>query len=473
MDSAQRPNFVRENDRRKFCDDTPDDPFKITVAVLSGRLVYLLNQSHLDHTSSTAVTSPKIRLHFLDALRAFAILMMLQGHFVDTLLAPEFRDAGNPVFSLWTFMRGLTAPVFFTVTGIVFVYLLLKENKPLREHVRVRKGIRRAFFLLALGYLLKWNLLSVLTLNLSPYHIAVDVLHVIGLALLALIGIYAFHRLTGASYPFVSGLMGLAIFLVFPVVEQADWSSLSIVLQNYMTMEHGSTFTVFPWLGYTLIGGVIGSVVHYHTAWFKQWWMPVVLLTAGLWLHFSSFTIFTNIHQMLGWELSQLWLDKQYLFWRFGHVLVVLSVFVLLEQMLKKGFHPLFLKIGSETLTVYGGHYVLLYGTWFGIGLSQLWKQSLTPEQTLLGVALFELFFILLIAHIEKVREVWYEKLPAMLARTFRRARVLVLRRTHRILLEYRREQPAIIQNINALAFQILHRAFHLIPAKSLRRYTK
>ncbi|HRF38137.1 MAG TPA: heparan-alpha-glucosaminide N-acetyltransferase domain-containing protein, partial [Saprospiraceae bacterium] len=111
----------------------------------------------MDHISSTAVTSPKIRLHFLDALRAFAILMMLQGHFVDTLLAPEYRDLNSPIFNAWTFMRGLTAPVFFTVTGIVFVFLLLKENKPLKEHVRVRKGIRRAFFLLALGYLLKWN----------------------------------------------------------------------------------------------------------------------------------------------------------------------------------------------------------------------------------------------------------------------------------------------------------------------------
>jgi uncharacterized membrane protein len=434
---------------------------------------FFFNHSHLDHVFPTAVSTPKIRLHFLDALRAFAILMMLQGHFVDTLLAPEYRDLGNPIFNAWTFMRGLTAPVFFTVTGIVFVFLLLKENKPLREHVRVRKGIRRAFFLVALAYLLKWNAFSVLTLNFAPYHIAVDVLHVIGLALLALIGIYALHRVTGVSYPIVSGLLGLVVFLVFPKIELADWSHLPIVLQNYLTMQNGSVFTVFPWLGYTLIGGVIGSIVHYQTSWFKRWWMPAILLIAGLWLHFSAYTIFANVHQMLGWELSQLWLGKHYLFWRFGHVLIVLSVFVFLEQVLKKGFHPLFLKIGSETLTVYGAHYVILYGTWFGIGLSQLWKHALTPGQTIIGVLLFEVFFILLIAHIEKVRQVWYEELPAALVLAFRRVRVMVLRRSHRILLDYRREQPAIIQYIHNQVFQILHRAFHLIPAKSLRRYSK
>ena len=41
------------------------------------------------------------RLYFIDAVRAFAILMMLQGHFIDTLLAVEFRDPNN-----WHTIRG-------------------------------------------------------------------------------------------------------------------------------------------------------------------------------------------------------------------------------------------------------------------------------------------------------------------------------------------------------------------------------
>ena len=39
------------------------------------------------------------RLYFIDAVRAFAILMMLQGHFIDTLLAPIYRDKTG-VFAL-------------------------------------------------------------------------------------------------------------------------------------------------------------------------------------------------------------------------------------------------------------------------------------------------------------------------------------------------------------------------------------
>ncbi len=396
---------------------------------------------------------------------------MLQGHFVDTLLAPAYRDLNNPVFSAWSFMRGLTAPVFFTVTGIVFVFLLLKEHKPLREHVRVRKGIRRAFFLLALGYLLKWNVGYLLTLQFFPYHFTVDVLHVIGLALLLLIGVYAIHRLWGISYPLLSGLIGITIFLLFPVVEAYDWSSTPRGLANYFTIAYGSTFTVLPWLGYTMLGGVIGSIVHFHTAWFKKWWIFPLIFGVGMWLHFSSYTIFSNVHQMLGWDLSALWLEKQYLFWRFGHVLIVLSVFILLEQLLKRGFHPLFLKIGSETLTIYGAHYVILYGTWFGVGLAQLWKQQLDPFEAVLGVILFETFFILLIAHIEKVREVLYQDIPALTAYIFRLIRVKVLRNAHQLYVRYQAQLPFIARYLSIAAYRALALVFQILPVRELRKW--
>lgn len=424
----------------------------------------------MSQLTTAAEATPKIRLYFLDALRAFAILMMLQGHFVDTLLAPEFRDLSNPFFSIWTFMRGLTAPVFFTVTGIVFVFLLLKEQKPLREHVRVRKGIRRAFMLLALGYLLKWNLFAVLTFNFHSYHFAVDVLHVIGLGLLLLIGIYAAHRTWGFSFPIVAGILGVIIFLMFPVVEALDWSAAPRFLANYFTMKNGSTFNIFPWLGYTLMGGVIGSVAHYRTGWFKKWWMPLALLSAGLWLHFSSYTIFSNISHVLASELSQKWLANQYIFWRFGHVLIVLSVFIFLEQILRKGFHPLFLKIGSETLTIYGGHYVVLYGTWLGIGLSQLWYRQLDPVQVVVGALLFEAVFILLIANIEQVRFRLTSDLVLPTARMYRRFRILVLRNIHRTIMRNKHEYPTLAGWLTAHAFRAVWFVFQRIPQRALRK---
>ena len=69
------------------------------------------------------------RLYFIDAVRAFAILMMLQGHFIDTLLAVEFRDPNNLAYTTWRYFRGITAPVFFTISGLTFTYLLIKAKE--------------------------------------------------------------------------------------------------------------------------------------------------------------------------------------------------------------------------------------------------------------------------------------------------------------------------------------------------------
>ena len=46
---------------------------------------------------------PNQRLYFIDAVRAFAILMMLQGHFIDTLLAPEFRSDDFIAYRIWSY----------------------------------------------------------------------------------------------------------------------------------------------------------------------------------------------------------------------------------------------------------------------------------------------------------------------------------------------------------------------------------
>ncbi|MEC8324240.1 MAG: heparan-alpha-glucosaminide N-acetyltransferase domain-containing protein, partial [Bacteroidota bacterium] len=68
------------------------------------------------------------RIYFIDAIRAFAILMMLQGHFIDTLLAVEFRDTSYLAYNIWHYFRGITAPTLFSISGLIFTYLMLKSN---------------------------------------------------------------------------------------------------------------------------------------------------------------------------------------------------------------------------------------------------------------------------------------------------------------------------------------------------------
>ena len=97
------------------------------------------------------------RLLFIDVMRAYAILMMVQGHTVDSLIDPIYRDSSYWLFSLWDQMRGVTAPVFFFSAGTIFSYLLLRKNLPIRKNERFYKGMKRVVILLLLGYALRFN----------------------------------------------------------------------------------------------------------------------------------------------------------------------------------------------------------------------------------------------------------------------------------------------------------------------------
>ena len=152
--------------------------------------------------------------------------MMLQGHFVDTLLASNYRNPESTIYYLWSFMRGMTAPIFFTVTGLVFIFLLLRDGRPLMENKRVKKGLTRGLFLLYIGYLLKINFPALLTGYISPWVWTIDVLHVIGLALIGLIAVCAIREVVGGSLALWMLFFGAATFLIDPGVQRHRGAAL-------------------------------------------------------------------------------------------------------------------------------------------------------------------------------------------------------------------------------------------------------
>lgn len=347
-------------------------------------------------------SSAKDRLQFIDAIRAYAILMMLQGHFVDTMLAYRFRDLENALYSTWFFMRGMTAPIFFTITGLVFTFLLLRDGRPIRENERIRKGIRRGFFLIFLGYLLKVNFPAFLIGWFYKSYPALDVLHNIGFALLALIALYCLHLVSKISLPFLYFGGGIFIFLINPTWLAHEWDFLPIVLRNYFDADNGSIFLPIPWLGFTLLGAGFGWHLFHKTYLYRTWYWPAILLTTGLIIHFFSSKGLLLLHQWTGWgNFIKLAYDNV-LFWRFGHVLIIISLFIFLEKIIT--FPPLMLKIGSETLTIYATHYVVLYGTWLGIGIKTFGQFTWQPIPVVIGAILFVLAAIVYIKHIEDIR---------------------------------------------------------------------
>ena len=114
---------------------------------------------------------------------------MVQGHTVDALLAPEFRSEQYPVYLLWEFMRGMTAPIFMFTAGTVLTYLFRLVNEPFMHNPRVKKGFLRFLLLVSIGYLLRYPTYKIfdfsdVTKDRLDIFFAVDVLQLIGFGLL-------------------------------------------------------------------------------------------------------------------------------------------------------------------------------------------------------------------------------------------------------------------------------------------------
>ncbi len=324
------------------------------------------------------------RLYFIDAMRAWAILMMLQGHFVDGLLDMDFRNDSNPLFAIWKYFRGITAPVFFTVSGFIFTYLLVRDDKKGLKNPRVKKGIKRGLELLFIGYLLRMNLFGLLQGQIYESFYLVDVLHCIGLSILGIIGIYLVtQKHKEIFFPLILLGTTLVLFLFEPLYKTYSFSFLPDAFANYMTKANGSVFTIFPWFGYAAFGGFI-SLIFTKFRNFKYLYPTAICIAiiGGLGLILGSSNLFMALSEGTGIQLFADIFFNNYLFIRLGDVLLVFAVFMLTRGWMQNRTG---LKIGQSTLSIYVVHFVILYGSFTGLGLYRFFQHSLSPALAISG----------------------------------------------------------------------------------------
>ena len=339
------------------------------------------------------------RLIFIDIIRAFAICMMLEGHFIDDLLAPEYRDENNLFYATWHYIRGMTAPVFFTVSGFIFTYLLIKEQNPAKmgwNHVRVQKGVRRGINLIIIAYLLRANIFNLFTPGYTDMNVRrVDVLHCIGLSLLFLIAFYLLTYRRKNRLRMSIMLLGTTFVAFFfePIYSHLTYEYLPMALANYFTKENDSVFTIFPWFGYASLGGFMGFLFYknrenphlYRNMIIWYILLGVILITFPYWMGKIADTL--QIHSL------QLIAHGDYLIKRIGNVLLFFALFMILRHVITS---PTLQKIGQNTLSIYVIHYIILYGSFTGMGLYRYFHDQLTPWQAIIGAILFVIVTILI-----------------------------------------------------------------------------
>jgi uncharacterized membrane protein len=342
----------------------------------------------------------KERLYFIDIVRAFAILMMLQGHFIDTLLANSFRNLNSDAYSLWSFFRGVTAPTFFTISGLIFTYLLLKAKEKKNENSRMKKGIRRGFYLIGIGYFLRLNLPNLFSSSSNASFLAVDVLHCIGLSLIITVMVFFLCRKNVFVFSFLTFAIGILIFVLEPFYRSLSIEGIPVFIHNYISRNNGTVFRIIPWYGYSSMGAFIATLFYWnlHKKHFK---ISIISLFVffGLLLVLYSSEILLQLSKVTGIDVFKDAANYNYLFSKLGYVLLCFALIYGLEKFLK---YPLLLKIGKSTLAIYIIHFVLLYGSFIGIGFKNIGK-VLSPIQVVVGAVLFLTLIVFISLHYIKV----------------------------------------------------------------------
>ena len=314
--------------------------------------------------------------------------MMLQGHFIDGLLDNVFRDNSNVFYSLWKYFRGMTAPVFFTVSGFIFTFLLIKSADVGLVNPRVKKGIKRGLELLCFGYLLRMNLGGLLVGEIYDSFYLVDVLHCIGFSILGIIGIYLItSKLNRMWLPAILLTITLLLFIAEPLYSKWTYTFLPDAIANYFTKTNGSVFTLFPWFGYATFGAFVSIIfTKFKNAKYLYTIAISSALVIGLSLIFFSSDFFLTFSRFTGIQLFADIYFNNYLFIRLGDVFIVFAFFMLFRQWLT---NKTLLKIGQSTLSIYVIHFIILYGSFTGLGLYQYFHHSLSPTVVIFGAIAF------------------------------------------------------------------------------------
>lgn len=337
----------------------------------------------------------KTRLYFIDIARSIAILLMLEGHFVDNALMDVYRDTNNDIYNGWLFVRGFTSPIFLTITGIVFTYLLVGNNHlEYFKNNRIKKGYKRVVELLFWGYVVQ----------VYAFH----VLQCIGIGILSILILYGIYKAVKIIplwvYFFFAGTIIFSSYIVISSwPKEYYWpESAPIFIQN---MFHGkySIFPILPRMGYTMYGAMIGVILYTYKSKVKEWSFILSVFLIGAFLYFFLKDVLLIIDGIFAHPIYHLY-KVDWLYECLGMVLIILSILITLEKFIGEIKPNLFLKIGQNTLTIYILHMVLLYGSIIGFGINRVIHKNLTPWQILPATICFILFFVILIYYLDEIK---------------------------------------------------------------------
>lgn len=324
------------------------------------------------------------RIQFLDFIRGFAVIVMVIGHSIDSVLSIEAR--GTEIFRLYNAVRGFTAPLFLFVAGCAFAVATEKRWESFTIFgAPLMKRVLKMFLLIVIGYALHFPFFSFnkLLYHTTPEEYAllfqVDVLQCLAVSILLM---HALILLLPNVRVFAYALAGLTAVLVLatPIVWMIDFASVfSPAIAPYFNQSQPSLFPLFPYAAFLFSGTLVG---HFYLVARREgrerqfiWRMihaGIGAVFAGVVLDLFSVTLYPP-HDF--WKTS-----PNFFLIRIGIVILGTAGFYFVRQ-LPGVLERNLVGLGQASLLVYVVHLVCVYGSAANDGLAQLIGQTFSYPQ--------------------------------------------------------------------------------------------
>jgi len=202
----------------------------------------------------------KGRLIFVDLLRGWATIVMIEVHVFNAFIIPSLK--GTDWYNTLNYINGIVAPTFIFVAGFVFVYVSERKIQDFRTY---GKQFWRQIFRIAeiwmIGYLLhlpffSWaRMLHESTQDDWLKFFQSDVLNCIAAGLLFLF-LVRIKIKSNDIYRYFLLVSGLGVAFVTPFIWEIDFNKyVPAPIGAYFNGQHFSGFPLFLWIAFMMAGG--------------------------------------------------------------------------------------------------------------------------------------------------------------------------------------------------------------------------
>jgi uncharacterized membrane protein len=228
------------------------------------------------------------RLAYLDWLRGLTVLIMIEAHTFDAWTLTTERS--RPAFGRLMLLGGMAAPLFLFLAGVAAA---LAAGAQIERGRSVRKAAhhveRRGWWIFLLAFVFRLQSYVLGGFARPSTLMKVDILNIMGPAIACTAALWG-SASSRRARAFVLTCATLMLLAITPWIRTTPLlADLPDPLEWYIRPPAGQgTFTLFPWAGFVLAGGVLGVALDgaRKTIWWRPGRLQLTIAACGLALVF-------------------------------------------------------------------------------------------------------------------------------------------------------------------------------------------